>query len=276
MQNTWHRSANDDFRKPQIDVRVAAKFLKPFKLIWPVQISPKKYFPFPRRQISRICEPSHPQRGGSRSSRTRVEMRWTRQRRARWSSQGGSDRSVSERSGAQDERRFNAFFKTSDGSTWLAEAMSKVAAYGEVVWSWHPLLMSSERRGIGPTGLSTPHQSADDGDKRNSSPGRARRKPLKPLRREGRVSGVPVVTTVCLLPLHTGRGCPRAPGFSCALTLKARNSFHHSDAPRREMAELCLVERLIKYPCASPAPAGPRAGASRRAQRETPAKLRRG
>ena len=220
MQNTWHRSANDDLRKPQIDVRVAAKFLKPFKLIWPVQISPKKYFPFPRRQISRICEPSHPQRGGSRSSRTRVEMRWTRQRRARWSSQGGSDRSVSERSGAQDERRFNAFFKTSDGSTWLAEAMSKVAAYGEVVWSWHPLLMSSERRGIGPTGLSTPHQSADDGDKRNSSPGRARSKPLKPLRREGRVSGVPVVTTVCLLPLHTGCWCPAHPAFPAPSLLR--------------------------------------------------------
>jgi hypothetical protein len=35
------------------------------------------------------------------------------------------------------------FFKTSDGSTWPAEAMMEVAAYGEVVWSWHPLLMSS-------------------------------------------------------------------------------------------------------------------------------------
>ena len=31
-----------------------------------------------------------------------------------------------------------------------------------------------------PTGPSQNHQSADDGDKRNSSPGRARRKPLKP------------------------------------------------------------------------------------------------
>ena|ERR1700730_15759559 len=26
-------------------------------------------------------------------------------------------------------------------------------AYGEVVWSWHPLLMSSLRRCVGPTGL---------------------------------------------------------------------------------------------------------------------------
>ena len=29
------------------------------------------------------------------------------------------------------------------------------AAYGEVVWFWHPLLMSSQRRRVGPTGLKT-------------------------------------------------------------------------------------------------------------------------
>jgi hypothetical protein len=203
-------------------------------------------------------------------------MRWTRQRRARWSSQGGSDRSASERSGAQDERRFNAFLQNfgrqhmagrgDDGGRCVRRSRVVLASVADV--------KLVDARGVLPDFERT--SSTGDGDKRNSSPGRARRKPLKPLRREGRVSGVPVVTTVCLLPLHTGRGCPRAPGFSCALTLKARNSFHHSDAPRREMAELCLVERLIKYPCASPAPAGPRAGASRRAQRETPAKLRRG
>jgi hypothetical protein len=42
-----------------------------------------------------------------------------------------------------DERRFNAFAKILAGSTWLAEALVEVAAYGEVVWSWHPLLMPS-------------------------------------------------------------------------------------------------------------------------------------
>jgi hypothetical protein len=42
-----------------------------------------------------------------------------------------------------DERRFNAFAKILAGSTWLVEALVKVAAYGEVVWSWHPLLMLS-------------------------------------------------------------------------------------------------------------------------------------
>jgi hypothetical protein len=50
-------------------------------------------------------------------------------------------------------------------------------AYGKTVWSWHPLLVSSRRRFSqarpGPQNL----QSADDGDKTNSSPGRARHKP---------------------------------------------------------------------------------------------------
>jgi hypothetical protein len=62
-----------------------------------------------------------------------------------------------------------------------------VAAYGEAVWSWHPLLVSSRRRFCEPDRVSSDRQSADDGDKTNSSPGRARNKPLKPLRRECRL-----------------------------------------------------------------------------------------
>jgi hypothetical protein len=91
-------------------------------------------------------------------------MRWARQRRARDVSQGGL-RLVSD-NGAQ----------TID-----------VAAYGEAVWSWHPLLVSSRRRFCEPDRVSSDRQSADDGDKTNSSPGRARNKPLKPLRRECRL-----------------------------------------------------------------------------------------
>jgi nitrate reductase NapE component len=44
---------------------------------------------------------------------------------------------------AQDDRRFNASVSTSVGSTWPVEELAVVAAYGEVVWSWHPLLMLS-------------------------------------------------------------------------------------------------------------------------------------
>ena len=47
-------------------------------------------------------------------------------------------------------------------------------AYGEGVWSWHPLLVSSRRRLCEPNRVRRGLQSADDGDKTNSSPGRAR------------------------------------------------------------------------------------------------------
>ena len=67
-------------------------------------------------------------------------MRWTRQCRARLFSRGGFRERLCS---AQDERRFNAFAKILAGSTWLVEALAEVAAYGEVVWSWHPLLMLS-------------------------------------------------------------------------------------------------------------------------------------
>src|SRR6266702_6238835 len=50
-------------------------------------------------------------------------------------------------------------------------------AYGKTVWSWHPLLMSTcaEAKSAQPGSINL--QSANDGDKTNSSPGRARHKP---------------------------------------------------------------------------------------------------
>jgi len=60
--------------------------------------------------------------------------------------------------------------------------------------------------------------------KRNSSPGRARRKPLKPLRGESRVtSGATVVTTVCYLPMHTGCGCSGHPAFPAPSVREGRH-----------------------------------------------------
>jgi hypothetical protein len=50
-------------------------------------------------------------------------------------------------------------------------------AYGKTVWSWHPLLVSTPRRRSRPTGQNLRRQFAGDGDKTNSSPGRARHKP---------------------------------------------------------------------------------------------------
>ena len=52
-----------------------------------------------------------------------------------------------------------------------------IAAYGKTVWSWHPLLVSSSRKACRPNRARTCRSFADDGDKTNSSPGRARHKP---------------------------------------------------------------------------------------------------
>ena len=68
-------------------------------------------------------------------------------------------------------------------------------ADGKAVWFWHPLLVSSQWRFYGPDRVRQDRQFAGDGDKTNSSPGRARYKPLKPLRGECRaISGLTVVT----------------------------------------------------------------------------------
>jgi hypothetical protein len=113
-----------------------------------------------------------------------------------------------------DERRFSPspkFWRDRHMARW--KFLARGAADGEVVWSWHPLLMPSLRRRVGPTGFKQAI-SAGDGGKRNSSPRRARRKPLKPWRGESRViSGVLVVTTLCHLPMHRGCGCNGHPAF---------------------------------------------------------------
>src|SRR5258707_14535895 len=59
-----------------------------------------------------------------------------------------------------------------------------------------------------------------DGGKRARSPGRARSKPLKPLRREGRFGPVNLwCLPTCFLPMHVGPRVHRTPGFPCALCL---------------------------------------------------------
>jgi hypothetical protein len=81
-----------------------------------------------------------------------------------------------------------------------------------------PTLASSLRRHIGPTGRGLAI-SADDGGKRARSPGRARNKPLKPLR-----AGMPGDSRwtcgddPCALPTsHAGLWVQRAPGIPHAL-----------------------------------------------------------
>ena len=65
---------------------------------------------------------------------------------------------------------------------------SGVVAYGKTVWSWRPWLASSfAKTKFAQPGSGFAVNSQSDGGKRNSSPGRARHKPSKPLRREGRM-----------------------------------------------------------------------------------------
>ena len=81
-----------------------------------------------------------------------------------------------------------------------------------------------------------------DGGKQARSPGRARRKPLKPLRRGCRViPAVTVVTTLVwflFLP-HARLRVRRAPGIPCALVFEAKDSCTTRTQSRRENADVC-------------------------------------
>ena len=83
--------------------------------------------------------------------------------------------------------------------------------------------------------------STGDGDKRNSSPGRARRKPLKPLRGECRVSGVPVVTAVCLTPCTRAAGAAATRRFPAPSFLLGECFSQNSGASCRENDDSHLV-----------------------------------
>ena len=89
---------------------------------------------------------------------------------------------------------------------------------------------------------------AGDGGKKARSPGRARYKPLKPLRREGRdESGGPVVTTlVCLFHFRTrGCGCNGHPAFP-APSVSGRAVIHPLGRYSRcGKTEVCLLPRPV-------------------------------
>ena len=73
------------------------------------------------------------------------------------------------------------------------------------------------------------------------SPGRARRKPLKPLRREGRMIRHHLWFCRVLPFMHADRGCELAPGLPCALCILRDMFWHSSGELRREMADVCFL-----------------------------------
>jgi hypothetical protein len=95
-----------------------------------------------------------------------------------------------------------------------------------------PTLASSRRKAI----------FAGEGGKKARSPGRARNKPLKPLRGECRVIPVPPAVTNARATHHTTRGCGRigARHSPCPLMKRAGDHKQNSDTWRREIAESCV------------------------------------
>jgi hypothetical protein len=96
----------------------------------------------------------------------------------------------------------------------------------------------------GDAGPSGPARLAGDGGKKARSPGRARRKPLKPLRREGRsASAEPVCScALCYCILRTRPRVQRAPGFPCTLRSGGASSCMTRASSRRELAKVCFLD----------------------------------
>ena len=84
--------------------------------------------------------------------------------------------------GVQDERCFNASVRIPAGSTWLAGGGTEEAAYGEVVWAWHPLLMSSPRSDVRANRFGSTVNPRDDGDKKEFVAGASTKEAVKSIR----------------------------------------------------------------------------------------------
>ena len=106
-------------------------------------------------------------------------------------------------------------------------------ADGEVVWSWRS-----------DAGAKVAELSANDGGNQAWSPGRARSKPLKPLRREGRVSSAEPVVLPRAFLLHADHGCQPVPGLPCALSFRGTN---RSGIPRTH----CAARTKFRVSCPS-------------------------
>ena len=137
-------------------VRGGAIFRSDSNVIWVVQSSCKKYIAFAVGQISSTSlRRPNPARGADRD------------RHERGMGCGGRDGV-----GAQGDRRAGPTAREQSRRA----GRTALFAYGKTVWSRHPLLVPSCRWLIRSDRIGQP-QAGSDGDKTNSSPGRARHKP---------------------------------------------------------------------------------------------------
>jgi hypothetical protein len=108
-------------------------------------------------------------------------MRWTRQR---WRAIGvaGQVYPVSDRP-ARRRTALQRLGQNSADGTWSVETLVEVAAYGEVVWSWHPLLMLSlaEAKPAQPGEVAV--NPLGDGDKREFVAGESTKETVKTIAR---------------------------------------------------------------------------------------------
>jgi hypothetical protein len=174
------------------------------KSVNPVQPPLQKYSASRFTQIRTISPPSRPTRGA-----LAIVI------------DAGRDAVDAAASGACGDRRAGSHGPVSGRS---ACRRTMLFADGKAVWSWHPLLVSSQWRLVGPTGLLDQPYSLTTVTRRIRSPGRARNKPLKPLRRECRVFRGTCGDYARVLYLFRTRGCGCIghPAFPCALSLGGR------------------------------------------------------
>jgi hypothetical protein len=163
-----------------MELRAKTNFLKQIRLIPPVQPLREKHFPSRFPQIKSITPASRPTERGVGHRHERWDgRRWTRQRRARKADRRAGC-PVSDR-GARTNGGASGFINASAGVHTPLSLLAKAGRgrQNRVVLAPVAGVKSAEVL-VSPTGSGKAIQSADDGDKTNSSPGRARHKPLKP------------------------------------------------------------------------------------------------
>jgi len=120
-------------------------------------------------------------------------------------------------------------------------------AYGKTVWSWPSLLRSSLAEALPSQPVRLRRQSAGDGDKRNSSPGRARHKPSTHCAGKAGRFRLHLYAAVQFPDASRAQrtaGASRHPVFPAPSCRKRGEEMRQSSGEtRREIASVCVGER---------------------------------